>query len=341
MERTIDRTALCERVVALLQDDLDREDAMFAVEHVLDSALEADERSNPLASLIADIERWRERGRPQPAIAAERPGCCDYDFNGAPAQLFLHRVWRGAFRAVGETGIAAVGLRNTGGLHELRTWVRPGVAQGLVSLFFWNGGSYTVVPDGSSEPFFGTNPMAYAVPASPPVVADFATSEIPFMDLMRAIREKQPLPDLAGLDEEGRATNDPSKVYDSDADTDVHLRPMGGGHKGSAIMLLTEILTGALVGAVMGREATDDPFTAEEFGGLLIVLDPRSFGVEDFQARVDRLTSYIRASKPAPGQDLVLLPGDRARARVAERTAAGGLLIDEGLEDRIAALEAG
>jgi ureidoglycolate dehydrogenase (NAD+) len=327
-----DVAARLESLLAKIAPELDSEALLSAV---LWTAMRADGRVDPVSDLLKDLDSWITRGRPLPTAVASGAAARTYDFGGAPGVLFLPMLAKEVVRLGATNGIVAVGLRNTGGVHSLSTWVRPIAESGMLGIFMWNGGSYTTVPFGGADPYFGTNPLAYAIPtSSEPLVADMATSEIPFMDLTRAIKNREVLPELAGLDSNGLPSTDPVAVYNENGDDTVRLRPLGGGHKGSAIMLLVEVLTGAVVGSKMGRAATDDPFVPEEFGGLLLAIDPQAFGTGgSFVADVDSLADDIRRSRPAPGVETVSIPGDRSTLRQERRMLAGVIEIrDSGIE---------
>jgi LDH2 family malate/lactate/ureidoglycolate dehydrogenase len=206
-----------------------------------------------------------------------------------------------------------------------------------VAIFIWNGGSYTVAPFGSKEPFFGTNPISFGIPTdSDPILCDMSTSEVPFMNLMRALKSKSDLNVVAGLNEDGNFTKVATEIFDIANDGPVRLLPMGLGYKGAAIMLLLEVLTGGLIGAKMGREATDTKFIPEEFGGWLLACDFRRFtNAEEFCRRTGGLASQIRRSSPASGVGRILLPGDRAHARYHAAIASGVMHLEDATERKL------
>lgn len=297
------------------------EDAQYVATATMTAAVSKDSRMNPIRECITDLKASLSRP-PHYHVIVESDSCNVLDFDGtSPFGLMpqLHRILKaGAKRA----GVSCLALRNTAGIHQLSTWVEPfSHTQEHVALFMWNGGSYTVSPFGSKDPFFGTNPIAYMIPTlEKPIVCDMATSEVPFLSLMTAIRAGKDLSADAGLNAVGQKTRISKEIYDIDNDGPVRLLPMGLGYKGSALMLLIEILTGALIGAKMGREATDTKFIPEEFGGWFFVWDISMFGnPETFRQRVSSLANQIRTAPRAEGLDSITLPGDRSW-NAAERT---------------------
>jgi LDH2 family malate/lactate/ureidoglycolate dehydrogenase len=82
------------------------------------------------------------------------------------------------------------------------------------------------------------------------------------------------------------------------------------------------LLVGVLTGAKMGLEVGGE----YDLGAVFLAVDP---GVlvpgGDPGAAAERLIDSVRASRPAPGHDAVLAPGDRAAAR-REAARAGGVV---------------
>ncbi len=161
-----------------------------------------------------------------------------------------------------------------------------------------------VVPHGAQRPLFGTNPIAFAAPreGAEPIVFDLATSAIAHGDVQIAKRQGQPLPPGMGVDREGQPTCDPAAILDGGA-----LLPFGG-HKGSALSMMVELLAAALTGGNFSFEfdwsqhpGAQTPWT----GQLLIVIDPSHLGGGRFAQRSGELVRQMQAV------GLERMPGDR------------------------------
>jgi LDH2 family malate/lactate/ureidoglycolate dehydrogenase len=104
--------------------------------------------------------------------------------------------------------------------------------------------------------------------------------------------------------------------------------PTGGldaGHKGYALALIVETLTGALAG--FGRA---DP--KEGWGATVLVqaYDPGAFGGnEPFLRQADALVDACRTSRPRPGVESVRLPGQRGLALRREQLEQGVALHED------------
>jgi L-lactate dehydrogenase len=100
------------------------------------------------------------------------------------------------------------------------------------------------------------------------------------------------------------------------------LLPTGGvdhGHKGYALGLLVEALTGGLAGH--GRADPPEGWTATIY---LQILDPALFGgTEAFVRETGWVADACKASPPRPGFDRVRLPGEAGLRKREDQLARG------------------
>jgi L-2-hydroxycarboxylate dehydrogenase (NAD+) len=187
-----------------------------------------------------------------------------------------------------------------------------------------------VAPTGAAAPMFGTNPISYAVPTPDgALVFDAATSLVPRGKLERLHREGRPMRAGWAMGADGRPTTDiPALVAGLKARAGHALVPLGGlgtdygGHKGSGLGLLVELLCGPLAGASWSTH-TYGPEGAD-LGQFVLCLDLAAFGdPERITARLGALGAEI-TGLPAGDADVpVRLPGQRRTACAAERSATG------------------
>ncbi len=183
-----------------------------------------------------------------------------------------------------------------------------------------------VAPLWGAERMLGTNPIAIAFLGcdEPPIVIDMASSAAAFGKLEMAVRKNQPIPDGWAIDIDGISTNNPNGMIDGGA-----MLPLGsdrerGGHKGYCLGAMIDILCGPLSGANWGPFT--HPFTLGHpeparqvgiglghfFGAMRVdaFTDP-----DEFKRQVDDWIRTFRATKPAPGTNGPLIPGDPERIR--------------------------
>lgn len=133
-----------------------------------------------------------------------------------------------------------------------------------------------VAPFGGSEGLLGTNPIAFAWPRKgrQPYVFDFATSSMARGDIELHAKAGTPIAAGAAVDREGKPTSDPHAALNG------AMLPFGG-HKGSALSTMVEIMAGALIGDRLsaGSLAYDDGAKAlPVHGELIMAFDPGLFG---------------------------------------------------------------
>lgn len=152
----------------------------------------------------------------------------------------------------------------------------------------------TVAPTGGTKPLLGTNPFAFGWPrpGQRPYVFDFATSVAARGEIELYRRAGKPLPEGWALDAQGQPTTDPQAALAG------AMLPFGG-HKGSAISTMIELLAAAMIGDLTSREALDYLGTttlAPHHGELIVAFDPQSFargGSGDPFARAETIFSAI------------------------------------------------
>ncbi|SDX07879.1 Ldh family oxidoreductase [Roseicitreum antarcticum] len=173
-----------------------------------------------------------------------------------------------------ETGLAALVIRDC--LHFSALWhdVEALAARGLASLSMCPSYAF-VAPAGGTEPLLGTNPIAFGWPrpGPQPYVFDFATSVAARGEIELHRRAGQPIPEGWAIDGDGAPTTDPETALAGAMLT-------FGGHKGSAISTMIELMAGAMLGEFMSREALDfmgGGGLLPRHGALVLALDPGTF----------------------------------------------------------------
>lgn len=168
-------------------------------------------------------------------------------------------------------GIAALAIHDTYNIAALWPEVERLAQQGLVAFAFTAANAF-VAPAGGTKPLFGTNPMAFGFPrqSQPPLVFDQASSASARGEIQLHQRAGKSIPEGWAIDKNGHATTD------ADAALAGAQLPFGG-HKGSSIALMIELLAGALIGDMFSHESTaaDTHNVGAPLGGeFIIAIDP-------------------------------------------------------------------
>jgi len=171
-------------------------------------------------------------------------------------------------------GLAALVINDCTHFSALWPEVEAVTNEGLAGLVMCP--SYaTVAPTGGNKPLLGTNPFAFGWPRpnGSPYVFDFATSVAARGEIELHRRAGKPLPEGWAIDAGGNPTTDPEAALAG------AMLPFGG-HKGSAIGTMIELLAGIMIGDLTSPEVLDYLGTttlAPFHGELIIAMSPQAF----------------------------------------------------------------
>lgn len=171
-------------------------------------------------------------------------------------------------------GVAALVINDCTHFSALWYEAEAVAEQGLAALVMCP--SYaTVAPAGGNSPLLGTNPLAFGWPreGQPPYVFDFATSVAARGEIELHRRAGKPLPEGWAIDSDGQPTTDPEAALAG------AMLPFGG-HKGSAIGTMIELLAGVMIGDLTSPEALDYlgvTTLAPRHGELILAFSPERF----------------------------------------------------------------
>lgn len=230
---------------------------------------------------------------------------------GQPAMLLAADE---AISLAGEFGVGLATVDRCYHIGRVAPYVERVAAADMVGLAMANAGP-AVAPYGGRSRVMGTNPIAWAVPRADhaqPVALDIATAFIAEGKLRVAKAQGAPCPPGAIVNIEGVPSIDPADFYDGGA------LMAFGGHKGSGLSILAQLLGRGLAGM------TPDRLAAHRGGNgpVIIAIDvARLAPLDAFLGAVADQVNDIHAAHPAEGFDEVLLPGEpeiieRARREV-------------------------
>lgn len=214
------------------------------------------------------IEGW-------PRLLFQQTGASTGDLDGGHGLGFVVCAFamEKAIELARTTGVGVVGVRNSSHCGAVGLYARQATAAGMIGIAFTHSDSF-VVPHGGTKPFFGTNPIAIAIPTTEPtrpLCVDMATSVVPLNRIMNARRENQPLQEGWAVNRAGENTVDPHAV--------AGLKPMAG-HKGYALAFLIDMLCGPLNGMPYGphlNKMYDELDGHRQLGSLMLAIDPSRF----------------------------------------------------------------
>ncbi|WP_082458255.1 Ldh family oxidoreductase [Sphingomonas sp. Leaf10] len=227
-----------------------------------------------------------------PVLEQRAAGVIRVDGRGGFAQLAFETGRDALVAAARANGIAALAINHV--VHFAALWpeVEALVEHGLVALAVTANHAW-VAPAGGTQPVFGTNPIAFGWPraGAAPFVFDFATSAVARGEIELLRRAGKPVPADWGHAPDGSDTTDAAAVLAGAMRT-------FGGHKGSALALMVELLAGPLIGDLTSAEsiAWDGGRKGSPLGGeLILALDPAGFLGETASAEMARAESVFAA----------------------------------------------
>ena len=263
-------------------------------------------------------------------VVSESGSFAVWDAKGCYGQVAARDAMQWAIDTAQKHGIAIHGLRHVHHIGRVGTYGEMAAAAGLVSITFVNGysGKPRVAPHRGREGRFTTNPICIAVPGTattPATILDFATSVIALGKVRVAYNDNRQVVEGALIDSQGRPTTDPGVMYEE---------PIGaalafGGHKGSGLALICDLLAGAVAGAgVMPGENPPDHGIVN--GWLTFVLDPARLAAGPYIAsEIDKMIAFVKSSPPINPEEPVLVAGEPERIARDQRKRDGVYIDDQ------------
>ncbi|MFT4097487.1 MAG: Ldh family oxidoreductase [Rhodoblastus sp.] len=266
-----------------------------------------------LPGFVAALRCGKARGDAAPAATHLAPGVLRIDGGRGLSPLATEVARAEIARLARTNGIAAAAIADVHHFSALWVDIEPLVEQGLGALICTAYVPF-VAPSGANQRFFGTNAVAFGFPTDDGgFIFDQASAATARGELQIAARDGALAPEGAGVGPDGLPTRDPAQIL-------LGAQSPFGGHKGSSIALMVELLAGVLIGQPTspdaGREeaargALED--TGPPNGGvLMIAFDPDRFG--DAAGWRAHGASFFAELRALPG---VRLPGDRRKAERA------------------------
>ena len=270
---------------------------------------------------IASLRSGKVDGKAEPTVTRISPSVIKVDGHHGYAPLALEKGREALIEAARENGIAAMALVNVHHFASLWVEVEPIAEAGLAAMAFTTY-KPAVVPAGAKEALFGTNPMCFGWPrgGKPPLVFDQASASMARGEVMIAARDGHSVPQGTGVDAEGNPTTEAQKILDGGA-----LLPFGG-HKGSTIAMMIELLVAGLTGMDFSYEAqkNDNNDGGPPNGGeFMLAIDPNKFG--DSEGWLNHSEEFLHR---LAGMEGAHMPGNRRYANRA-KSAAEGITVSE------------
>ena len=236
-------------------------------------------------------------------------------------QVLATAAMQEAVRRAKAHGVGAVAVRNSNHFGTAMYYSLMAAQADCVAMVCTNA-SPAMAPWGGREKRVGTNPWSLAAPAGrhAPMVLDIANTAVARGKVYLARQRGEPIPAGWALTGEGLPTTN------AEAAIAGLIAPMAG-HKGYAIAVMIDMLSGVLSGSAFGAAVHGpyEPAQPSGCGHLMLVLDIAAFmPPPEFGQRMERLVAELKSTPLAAGSHEVFYPGEM-EARAAERHARDGL----------------
>lgn len=207
-----------------------------------------------------------------------------------------------------ESGGVNIGVTRSSHFGAGAYFVKRGVEEDMITYAMSNAPS-TMAPWGGIQPYFGTNPYAFGVPAGKhqPIILDMATSVVARGKIIMAAQNGNDIPAGWAIDKNGRPTTDAQAALDGS------VLPFGGA-KGYGISLMIDIMSGVLTGSGFGPHINniygdyDEPQNVGHFFQLTDI--NRFMPSELYKQRIDQMIDEIKSSPQAEGVEEIFVPGE-------------------------------
>jgi delta1-piperideine-2-carboxylate reductase len=279
-----------------------------------------------LPGYVASLRSGKVNAAASPRISHRTQVILNVHGDNGFAPLTLEHVVPPLAEAATTFGIAIAAITHSHHFAALWPEVEALAAQNLVGIACTNY-MPVVAPAGTREPLFGTNPLAIAWPrpGQNPVVLDMATAAMARGEITIAARDGRDVPPGTGLDAAGQPSTNPAEILKG------VMLPFGG-HRGSGLSLMVELLTAGLTGEGFSFETAerDNADGGPAQGGqILVALNPDVTAGPDW---ANHCEAFFARHDAIPG---ARLPATR---RHACRATPGPRHIDTNLLEQVRAL---
>lgn len=291
------------------------------VDHLIDANLAGHDSHGVqhIPGYVAGIRRGEIKPNAEPTVLRESPSSALVDGGWTFGQVSALYGADVAIAKARTNGVAAVGVVRCTHIGRLGTYPTRAARHGVVLMVTIGDLLGMTAPFGGAKGVFGTNPFAFGFPArqKDDVMIDFATSSIAAGKVAVAKAKHEPVPSGSILDKDGQPTTDPNAFYEGGM-----LLPFGG-HKGSALAVLSALLSQHLVPAADYSEGR------KQTGTFILAVDAGLFrDVADVAAETDEVIGQIQAIPPVEGLSRVLTPGE-PEVLIAEKRSREGIPIPD------------
>jgi len=253
------------------------------------------------------------------------PASAVFDGDNGPGHQIAKQAMEKAIAMAKKSGVAVVGMKHISHSGALGYFVEMAAEQDMVALSMCQSDPMAV-PFGGTEPYFGTNPIAFSAPSADDriITFDMATTVQAWGKILDARSKNASIPDSWAVDATGAPTTNAR---------DVHALLPIAGPKGYGLMMLVDILSGSLLGVPHGIHVSSmyqDLTKGRDLGQLHIVINPAYFtDLDAFKRQITTMLNELKTQPAAEGYREIYYPGERGILRSKEYDEDGIEIVDD------------
>ena len=307
----------------LIRVGLDRNMAMVVAEVLIEGDLLGHDTHGLalLAGYLRELEAGTMTKNGTHRVVEERVASALWDGERLPGPWLTRLAIDDAIERARKCGTGTVVIRHSHHIACLAAYLTRATERGFVLLLSCSDpNAASVAPHGGTLAVFTPDPLAFGYPTEgDPVLIDLSASLTTNGMTARLHKSGARLEHPWLLTADGRATDDPAVLFSDPRGTILPTGGVDAGHKGYALALIVEVLTGGLAG--FGRADPKEGWGATVF---VQIWDPSAFGgVSAMKRQAQWIAQACRDNQPREGFGAVRMPGEHGLARRRDQLAHG------------------
>lgn len=296
---------------------------------ISDCLITADLRGVPSHGIVrvkTYLERaQKENWNPDPKFSfSGRGAVCLMDGDDGFGSLVGTAAIEKAMELAAEHGVGICSVKRSSHFGMASYYPLKAAQRDMIGFCCTNSVS-NVAPFGAKQGMLGTAPFAFCAPVkdSAPFCLDISCSVSARGRVTNYKREGKSIPLGWAIDKDGNPTTDPAMALQG------AMLPLGG-HKGSGMSMVVDMLCGVLNSGSTAKHIREDPNKGPGIGHFFLAIDIDAFEpLEEFKQRALNFVTDVKNADRAPGVNEIFVPGEQAAKRV-EYNLAHGIIVGAG-----------
>ncbi|MGQ9551721.1 MAG: Ldh family oxidoreductase, partial [Candidatus Bathycorpusculaceae bacterium] len=255
-------------------------------------------------------------------VVSESEAIALLDADNGLGQVAASKAMDLAVKKAAKCGIGLTLVRNSNHFGIAGYYSMKAVEKGLIGVTLTNSEKLVAYTNTLGRSL-GTNPIAVGIPKEkpPPILFDAATSVVPVGKIELYKKLGKEIPEGWVIDEFGESlSGDSASIHEKIKENKAAILPLGGsgeelgGHKGSGLSFIVDVISGVLSGAAwglhVGYTVGDKP---SNVGHTLLAVNIESLMPKE--KFFDRIEKYVQEIKSAPKHskaERIWIPGEKS-----------------------------